>query len=56
MSVLAGRGGLAPLVIRTDKGLLPTPKDRVMVLRLPRTPKLDVEAPLTAEWREGELW
>ena len=47
---------LGPLAIRTDEGLLPTPKDRVMVLRLPQTPKLDLETTLTAEWREGELW
>ena len=47
---------LGPLAIRTEKGLLPTPGDHVMVLRLPRTPKLDLEATLTAEWRQGELW
>jgi aminoglycoside 2'-N-acetyltransferase I len=38
-------------------GLLPTPDEPVMVLRLPRTPAwLDLDAPLSAEWREGELW
>jgi len=48
----------APLFIRTDTGLLPTPDEaeRVMILRLPRTPPLDLHAPLSAEWREGELW
>lgn len=45
-----------PLFIRTQQGLLPTPDDRVMILRLPKTPALDLEAPLSAEWREGELW
>ena len=45
-----------PLAIRTDSGLLPTPRDHVMVLRLPRTPELDLTGALTAEWREGELW
>ena len=45
-----------PLAIRTDNGLLSTPRDDVMVLRLPRTPELDLAGPLSAEWREGELW
>jgi aminoglycoside 2'-N-acetyltransferase I len=47
-----------PLSIRTGTGLLATPgeKGQVMVLRLPRTPPLDLDAPLSAEWREGELW
>jgi len=47
---------LGPLAIRTPGGLRPTPDDRVMVLRLPGTPPLDPRAPLTAEWRAGELW
>ena len=46
-----------PLFIRTDDGLMRTPRDGdVMILRLPRTPDLDLYAPLSAEWREGELW
>ena len=46
-----------PLSIRTDEGLMRTPRDGdVMILRLPRTPTLDLNAPLSAEWREGELW
>jgi aminoglycoside 2'-N-acetyltransferase I len=46
-----------PLFIRTENGLLPSPDDEeVMVLRLPNTPDLDLSAPLSAEWREGELW
>ncbi|HEY1011580.1 MAG TPA: GNAT family N-acetyltransferase [Herpetosiphonaceae bacterium] len=45
-----------PLAIRTDAGLLPTPEEEVMILRLPRTGPLDLGAPLSAEWREGELW
>ena len=37
--------------------LLPTPEERVMILRLPQTPPLDLEGPLSAEWRPGgELW
>jgi aminoglycoside 2'-N-acetyltransferase I len=45
-----------PLSIRTAAGLIHTPTDRVMILRLPRTPPLDLHDPLSAEWREDELW
>jgi GNAT superfamily N-acetyltransferase len=46
-----------PLSIRTPQGLLPTPGERVMILRLPNTPPgLHLDMPLSAEWREGELW
>ena len=45
-----------PLYIRTPDGLLSTPEESVMILRLPRTPHLDLTLPLSAEWREGELW
>ena len=46
-----------PLFIRTSNGLLPTRSEHgVMVLLLPNTPPLDLDAPLSAEWREGELW
>jgi aminoglycoside 2'-N-acetyltransferase I len=45
-----------PLFIRAPDGLLPTPGEEVMILRLPKTPALDLDAPLSAEWREGELW
>jgi aminoglycoside 2'-N-acetyltransferase I len=45
------------LYIRIDEGLVRTPRDGdVMILRLPRTPVLDLYAPLSAEWREGEPW
>jgi aminoglycoside 2'-N-acetyltransferase I len=45
-----------PLFIRTQDGLIPTPDGSVMILRLPKTPPLDLTLPLSAEWREGELW
>ena len=45
-----------PLYIRTETGLLPTPEEAVMVLPTPRTPALDLELPLSAEWRAIELW
>lgn len=45
-----------PLFIRTEDGLISTPDGSVMILRLPKTPFLDLTLPLSAEWREGELW
>jgi len=47
-----------PLFVRTEHGLLASPPDEhVMILRLPNTPaNLDVTQPLSAEWREGEVW
>lgn len=45
-----------PLAIRTDNGLLETPDEHVMVLRTPLTLNIDLDVPLTAEWRPGEVW
>jgi aminoglycoside 2'-N-acetyltransferase I len=46
-----------PLSVRTETGLVPTPDEEVMILRLPATPPaLDLHAPLSIEWRPGELW
>jgi aminoglycoside 2'-N-acetyltransferase I len=45
-----------PLFIRTPDGLISTPDGSVMILSLPKTPHLDLTLPLSAEWREGELW
>ena len=45
-----------PLFARTQDGLLSTPEDQVMVLRLPRTPPLDLGVALSVEWRPGEVW
>ena len=45
-----------PLFIRTPDGLLSTPEEQIMILRLPKSPPLDLALPLSAEWREGELW
>jgi aminoglycoside 2'-N-acetyltransferase I len=48
-----------PLYIRpqsnSEADLLPT-EDHCMILRLPKTPPLDLDATLSAEWRTGELW
>jgi len=45
-----------PLALRTDDGLRATPGERVMILRLPATPHLDLTAQLSAEWRTDVLW
>lgn len=46
-----------PLFARTEQGLAPSPDDEeVMILRLPRTTPLDLDAPLSVEWREGDVW
>ena len=45
-----------PHFIRTKDGLFSTPEDQIMILKLPKTPPLDLTLPLSAEWREGELW
>jgi hypothetical protein len=45
-----------PLFIRTPEGLTPTLEERIMILKLPKTPALDLDSPLSAEWREGEVW
>lgn len=45
-----------PLFIRTQDDLISTPDASVMILRLPKTPPLELTLPLSAEWRKGELW
>ena len=45
-----------PLSIRSEQGILPTPQDHCMILRLPKTPFLQLNLGLSAEWRPGELW
>jgi hypothetical protein len=46
-----------PLVVRDAHGLVPSPDEVLMVLRLPRTPtNLDPGATLSIEWRAGEVW
>jgi len=46
-----------PLGHRKDGALVPDDEERVMFLRLPKTPPdLDPRAPLSCEWRPGEVW
>lgn len=45
-----------PLSVRTLGGVVETPEEEVMVLRLPGSAKLDLAAPLAVDWRPGEVW
>jgi aminoglycoside 2'-N-acetyltransferase I len=46
-----------PLAGRTEHGTIPTPEQRgVMVLLLPNTPRLDLDAALTIERQPERIW
>lgn len=46
-----------PLSVREAGGVVETPDEAVMILRLPKTPTgLNVRAPLACDWRPGEVW
>jgi hypothetical protein len=45
-----------PLATRQNGRLIPTAEERVMFMPLPRAPPLDLERPLSIEWRPGEAW
>jgi aminoglycoside 2'-N-acetyltransferase I len=45
-----------PLFHRKDGKLIQDPEERVMILRLPHTPTLDLSQPISVEWRTGEIW
>jgi aminoglycoside 2'-N-acetyltransferase I len=47
-----------PTSVRTTSGPVRTPEDDgyVMVLRTPATPPLDLDAPISCDWREGDAW
>jgi aminoglycoside 2'-N-acetyltransferase I len=47
------RGGL---FVATESDSVATPEYRVMILRLPQTPPLDLTGSLCAPWREGDIW
>lgn len=45
-----------PLFVRTAQGQVATPDEEVMIFRLPRTPALELDAPISVEWRVGDVW
>ncbi len=55
---LGWRTWLGPSSVRTADGLRPTPDDDgyLMVLATPTSPPLDLTAPISCEWRPGDVW
>ena len=47
-----------PSYVRTEQGDQRTPDEDgyILVLRTPATPELDLEAPISCEWRRGDVW
>lgn len=47
-----------PSSVRTAGGDRPTPQDDgfIMALRTPSSPPLDLDAPISCEWRPGDVW
>ena len=47
-----------PTFVRTDSGLLPTAEEdgQVLVRLTPTSPKLDLRAPISCDWRPGDVW
>jgi aminoglycoside 2'-N-acetyltransferase I len=47
-----------PISVRTESGMVRTPEEEgaVMVLSTPASPPLDLDAPLSCEWRPGDPW
>jgi aminoglycoside 2'-N-acetyltransferase I len=47
-----------PSSVRTPDGERPTPDEDgyIMVLRTPLSPRLDLDAPISCEWRPGDVW
>lgn len=47
---------LGPLRVRTAAGEEDVPDESAMIHRLARSPPLDLAAPLSIEWRSGDIW
>jgi len=47
-----------PTFVRTESGLVPTPEEDgfVLVRLTPASPELDLSAPISCEWRPGDVW
>jgi aminoglycoside 2'-N-acetyltransferase I len=47
-----------PTFVRTAEGLQRTPDEDggILVLETPASPALDIRAPLSCEWRPGDVW
>lgn len=55
---LGWRTWRGPLSVRVASGELPTPGEdaSLMVLTTESTPPLDLDAPISCEWRPGDVW
>lgn len=55
---LGWRTWRGPSSVRTEDGERPTPDDDgyLMVLATPTSPELDLDAPISCEWRPGDVW
>jgi aminoglycoside 2'-N-acetyltransferase I len=55
---LGWRTWRGPTFVRTQDGLQRTPDDDgyVLVLPTPSSPPLDIEAPISCDWRRGDVW
>jgi aminoglycoside 2'-N-acetyltransferase I len=49
---------LGPTFVRTEAAVVATPEKNgsVMILRTRSSPRLDLEAPISCEWRPGNVW
>lgn len=49
---------LGPTFVRVGDGIVATSEEDgyVMILRTPTTPALDLAAPISCEWRPGDVW
>ena len=47
-----------PPSVRAPDGEVPTPEDDgyIMVLATPASPPLDLDAPISCDWRHGDVW
>ena len=47
-----------PTFVRTREGVVRTPEEdgAILVLATPSSPALDVNAPISCEWRPGDVW
>jgi aminoglycoside 2'-N-acetyltransferase I len=45
-----------PLYVRKGDVKILVPGEAAMILRTPNTPPLDLTAPASIEWREGDVW
>jgi aminoglycoside 2'-N-acetyltransferase I len=41
---------------KQDKRMRDPEDEQMMILRLPKTPAIDLTQPISVEWREGEIW